>query len=109
MDVKVLSALQLSREQMSEGVKVLSHQAYWANEYEMTGAAGHYMKDSKVDGIITVTAFGCGPDSLMIERIMRNFPGGPVAKTPHFNAGSMGLIPGWGTKIPHAPWCSQKK
>ena len=71
MDVKVLSALQLSREQMSEGVKVLSHQAYWANEYEMTGAAGHYMKDSKVDGIITVTAFGCGPDSLMIEKMTR--------------------------------------
>ena len=21
----------------------------------------------------------------------------------------MGLIPGWGTKIPHATWCSQKK
>ena len=24
-------------------------------------------------------------------------------------AGGMGLIPGWGTKIPHAMWCSQKK
>ena len=22
---------------------------------------------------------------------------------------NMGLIPGWGTKIPHAPWHSQKK
>lgn len=72
MGVKVLSALQLSREQMTEGIKTLGQkQAYWANEYEMTGAAGHYLKDSKVDGIITVTAFGCGPDSLMIEKVTR--------------------------------------
>ena len=25
------------------------------------------------------------------------------------SAGGMGLIPGWGTKISHAVWCSQKK
>ena len=25
------------------------------------------------------------------------------------NAEGMGLIPGQGTKIPHATWCSQKK
>ena len=29
------------------------------------------MKDNKIDGMITVTAFGCGPDSLMVERITR--------------------------------------
>ena len=38
----------------------------------MTGAAGHYLKNSKVDGIITITAFGCGPDSIMVDRIARN-------------------------------------
>ena len=25
------------------------------------------------------------------------------------NAGGRGLIPGWGTKIPHAAWSGQKK
>ena len=30
-----------------------------------------------------------------------DFPGGLVVKNPSFNAGDMGLIPGWGTKIPH--------
>ena len=38
-----------------------------------------------------------------------DFPGGPVVKNTPSNAGDMGLIPGWGTKIPHAlgqlrPW-----
>ena len=33
---------------------------------------------------------------------MRDFPGGPVVKNPPFNAWDVGLIPGQGTKIPHA-------
>lgn len=71
MDVKVYSALNLTNEQMDEGINSLGQVAYWANEQEMTGCAGHYLKDNKIDGIITLTAFGCGPDSLMIERITR--------------------------------------
>lgn len=71
MDVRTYSSLQLSREQMEDGIKSLGQELYWANEYEMTGAAGHYLKDTKIDGVITVTSFGCGPDSLMIERITR--------------------------------------
>lgn len=71
MDVRVYSSLQLSKEQMDDGIKSLGQEIYWANEYEVTGAAGHYLKDSKIDGVITLTAFGCGPDSLMVERITR--------------------------------------
>ena len=32
----------------------------------------------------------------------RDFPGGPVVENPLGNAGDMGSIPGWGTKIPYA-------
>lgn len=71
MDVKVYTSLQLSKEQLDDGITSLGNEQYWANEYEMTGSAGHYLKDIKVDGIITLTSFGCGPDSLMIERITR--------------------------------------
>ena len=71
MDVKVCTSLQLSSEQLSEGISSLGNDKYWANEDEMTGTAGHYLKDNKIDGVITITAFGCGPDSLMIERITR--------------------------------------
>lgn len=71
MDVKVYSSMQLTREQMEEGINSLGQSIYWANEHEVTGCAGHYLKDNKIDGIITITAFGCGPDSLMLERIAR--------------------------------------
>ena len=71
MDVKVFTSLQLTNEQMEEGIASLGQKRYWANENEMTGTAGHYLKDNKIDGIITLTAFGCGPDSLMLERVIR--------------------------------------
>lgn len=71
MDVKVYTSMQLTTEQLDEGINALGQKMYWANEREMTGCAGHYLKDNKIDGVITLTAFGCGPDSLMIERITR--------------------------------------
>ncbi len=71
MNARVFTALQLSGEQMQDGLKALGQGLYWANECEMSGAAGFYLKDTRVDGIITISAFGCGPDSLMIERMSR--------------------------------------
>ena len=71
MGVKVYTAYQLTDEQEEEGVALLGQKIYWANEAEMIGCAGHYLKENKIDGLISITAFGCGPDSLMIERITR--------------------------------------
>ena len=71
MGVKVYTAYHLTEEQLEEGVVSLGQEIYWANEAEMTGCAGYYLKDNKIDGLITITAFGCGPDSLMLERVTR--------------------------------------
>ena len=71
MGVGVYGAYQLTREQLSGGMVTLNTALYWANQYEMTGCAGHYFQDENIDGIITLTAFGCGPDSLMVEDIKR--------------------------------------
>ena len=71
LDVKVYTADQLTMEQMQEGIKAMHSKLYWANEYEITGAAAHFIKDKNIDGIITINAFGCGPDSLMLERMDR--------------------------------------
>ena len=38
----------------------------------------------------------------MYKEHLWDFPVAPVAKNLPSNAGSMGSIPGWGTKIPHA-------
>lgn len=71
MGVNIYTALQLTDEQTKEGLSSMKSHRYWANTAEMTGAAGHYLKDNKIDGLITLNAFGCGPDSLMVELITR--------------------------------------
>lgn len=71
LDVKVYTSDQLTFEQMNEGLNSMKSRLYWANEYELTGAAAHYIQDKQIDGLITINAFGCGPDSLMLERISR--------------------------------------
>ena len=71
LDVKTYSAQNLTLEQMQEGINSMKSKLYWANEYEITGASAHFIRDKNIDGVITINAFGCGPDSLMLERIGR--------------------------------------
>ena len=69
LGVGAFRAFELTDDQLRDGVNYLNDEIYWANELEMTGCAGYYLNNQNIDGIITITAFGCGPDSLMIERI----------------------------------------
>ena len=71
LGVKVYSAFNLSDEQLKDGLCAINVDLYWANQLEMSGAAGFYLRDPDIDGVVTITAFGCGPDSLMIEDIKR--------------------------------------
>ena len=40
----------------------------------------------------------------LLKHMLRNFPGGPVVKTLPSKARGVGLIPGYGVKIPCALW-----
>jgi len=44
--------------------------AYWTYEEEVVGAGGHYLQNG-ADGVIGIMAFGCGPDSLMMDMVRR--------------------------------------
>ena len=69
MDVKVYTALDIDRETSLNSIYELGEIQYWANELDSTGVAGYYLLNGKVDGIIALSAFGCGPDSLMVDEI----------------------------------------
>jgi len=71
LGAKTYIAENLSMEQMEKGFAILDTTLYWANEKEVTGAGGQYLVDNNIDGVVTLTSFGCGPDSIMIERITR--------------------------------------
>lgn len=79
MGVKAYTSLNVTREDALKAIGELGEIQYWANELELTGTAAHFMLNGKVDGIVAVSAFGCGPDSLMVEEIQhhakeRNMP-----------------------------------
>ena len=79
MDIKVYTGLNVTREDAINSIHELGEIQYWANELDLTGAAAYYLLNNKIDGIIALSAFGCGPDSLMVDEIQyhaneRNMP-----------------------------------
>ena len=69
MGVKTYTGLNVSRDDSIKSIRQIDEIQYWANELDLTGAAAYYMLNGRVDGIIALSAFGCGPDSLMVNEI----------------------------------------
>lgn len=67
---RVVTSEMLTSSALSIGVTRLAGKHYWTYEDEIVGAGEHYL-GSKVDGVIGITAFGCGPDSLMMDMVRR--------------------------------------
>ncbi|MBN2240422.1 MAG: hypothetical protein JW712_11675 [Dehalococcoidales bacterium] len=56
--------------EQKDAVDRVSGSTYWTYENEVAGAGGYYL-ENKVDGVIGIMAFGCGPDSLMMDMVRR--------------------------------------
>ncbi len=69
LGVKTYTSLDVSKEDAIKAIYDLGEIQYWANELDLTGTAAHCMLNKKIDGIIALSAFGCGPDSLMVNEI----------------------------------------
>ncbi|MFC1985676.1 acyl-CoA dehydratase activase-related protein [Chloroflexota bacterium] len=69
-DNKVLTPEMLTTQELESAIARLGGRAYWTYEEEVVGAGGHYLQNG-ADGVIGVMAFGCGPDSLMMDAVRR--------------------------------------
>jgi predicted nucleotide-binding protein (sugar kinase/HSP70/actin superfamily) len=67
---RVLTPEMLSPQEMEAAVSRLVGRAYWTYEEEVIGAGGNYLQRG-AGGVIGVMAFGCGPDSLMMDMVRR--------------------------------------
>ena len=56
--------------------KNISRSMYWRFNKELVGSVDYYK--NKVDGVIILTTFPCGPDSLMIELLIRKLKNLPI-------------------------------
>lgn len=76
--VRVLTPEMLTRSEREQATARLVGGAYWTYEDEVVGAGGHYLSGG-VAGIIGIMAFGCGPDSLMMDMVRRAARASPGA------------------------------
>ncbi|MBE9482143.1 MAG: hypothetical protein IMY88_00495 [Chloroflexi bacterium] len=67
---KVLTPEMLTAEELESATVRLVGRAHWTCDHEVVGAGGHYLR-SGTDGVIGIMAFGCGPDSLMMDIVQR--------------------------------------
>lgn len=69
LDVDVIYANVFDSEKIKEKYKKISEKVYWTYSKELLGSIVYYYE--KVDGIILLSVFPCGPDSLTNEMCIR--------------------------------------
>ncbi|MDD3297729.1 MAG: acyl-CoA dehydratase activase-related protein [Bacillota bacterium] len=65
MGVRVLTPEMVPEKTLKRKAKSLPKDLFWTFSNQVVRGAIHYIDDGEVDGIIHVTAFGCGPDSMV--------------------------------------------
>ncbi len=70
-ECRIVTPEMLRFEQLETATNRLVESTYWTWEEEVVGAGNYYLEAGGVDGIIGVAAFGCGPDSLMMDMVHR--------------------------------------
>lgn len=65
MGVRVHTFSMVAEETIEEELSRLRKPMFWEFTNKLYGAAEHYFKNDQIDGVIHLTAFGCGPDSML--------------------------------------------
>ena len=68
MEVRVFTPEMAEQEALDIAMTKLGGAPHWSFEADIIGAGEYYLGE-KVDGIISVAVFGCGPDSMMIDMV----------------------------------------
>lgn len=79
MNINVITPQMVEPKQVKTALALLNKRPYWSYCGRFTGAALALMQSQTVDGMIFITSFSCGPDSLMADMVkqqaeQRNLP-----------------------------------
>ncbi len=69
LGIKVLTAEMVPPKILLQQAKKVPKNLFWYFSNQVLRAALYYLDNAKVDGIIHVTAFGCGPDAMVDKMI----------------------------------------
>lgn len=73
MDCEVITPDMLSENQIAQGASHVKKDMFWTYGRQLLGSGLYFLDEQNVDGVILITAFGCGPDSLIKEIIEREY------------------------------------
>jgi predicted nucleotide-binding protein (sugar kinase/HSP70/actin superfamily) len=65
MGARVFTPEMAPQKALNAAARRLAGDPHWSFESDIIGAGGYYL-EAKVDGVVNVSVFGCGPDSMMI-------------------------------------------
>ncbi|AKL94245.1 hypothetical protein CACET_c07350 [Clostridium aceticum] len=65
MGVRIKTFEMLEEKDIENQLRSMSKTLFWTFSDKLLAAGYHFYNDEEVDGLIHVTAFGCGPDSLL--------------------------------------------
>ncbi|RAK08502.1 putative nucleotide-binding protein (sugar kinase/HSP70/actin superfamily) [Halanaerobium saccharolyticum] len=65
MGVRIHTFSMVAAEIIEKELSKLRKPMFWEFTNKLYGAAEHYLKNDQIDGVIHLTAFGCGPDSML--------------------------------------------
>jgi len=71
LGARVFTGEMVPPDEAQAGIMKTTGQRRWFYDNVMTGAVGYYLDRPEVAGIISVLAFACGPDSVMVETLAR--------------------------------------
>ncbi len=71
LGARILLPEMIPADSVEMAIRRLTGSKYWVYEGEVTGAAGAFLARDDVDGVIALVAFGCGPDSSMMDVVQR--------------------------------------
>ena len=96
LGAEVVTGEMIRQEDIEHHAQFLPKRLFWSYERDIVGSAFYLIHAKKVDGIINVVSFECGPDSLITELILSearragNFPVMVVTLDEH--TGEAGLL-----------------
>ncbi len=71
MNICVLTPEMVPRHFIEKQAEKLPKDMFWTYGKQIIGSTYSFMENPRIDGIIQMTAFGCGPDSLVAELMER--------------------------------------
>lgn len=65
LNIKIVTFEMLDDEQMNNSIRFMNKKLFWTFSNKLLGAGYYFYNHPQIDGLIQVTAFGCGPDSMI--------------------------------------------